>query len=161
VTTDIVYTHIPNFQVGLAFCTLYTFTYRTTWCVFPFTLVAMCWCKFLAQIKCTLCHYCCYLDDNDSEAEGRNEEGVEMAMAHGRNQSEDAIGLAPVEAVSDAPFCLILKLMVLSSESHTLSRTVHRDSHAVRQRPRPIWRQLALSIHEQESILLTECPLNV
>ena len=38
-------------QVGLAFCTLYTFTYRTTWCVFPFTIVAMSWCKVLTQSR--------------------------------------------------------------------------------------------------------------
>ena len=30
------------YQVGLVFCTLYTFTYRTTWCVFPFTLIGKC-----------------------------------------------------------------------------------------------------------------------
>ena len=28
-----------EWHVGLAFCALYTFTYRATWCVFPFTLV--------------------------------------------------------------------------------------------------------------------------
>ena len=44
-----------EWRVGLTFCTLYTFTYRTTWCVFPFTLVAMCWCKLLAQCQCALC----------------------------------------------------------------------------------------------------------
>ncbi len=53
-----------EWQVGLAFCTLYTFTYRTTWCVFPFTLVAMCWCKLLAQCKCGFCNLvlCCWRD---------------------------------------------------------------------------------------------------
>ena len=44
-----------EWQVGLAFCTLYTFTYRTTWCVFPFTIVAMCWCKVFAQCSCAMC----------------------------------------------------------------------------------------------------------
>jgi hypothetical protein len=28
-----------EWHVSLAFCALYTFTYRATWCVFPFTLV--------------------------------------------------------------------------------------------------------------------------
>ncbi len=41
-----------TWHVGLAFCTLYTFTYRTTWCVLPFTLFAMSWCKLLAQCRC-------------------------------------------------------------------------------------------------------------
>ncbi len=48
-----------EWHVGLAFCTLYTFTYRTTWCVFPFTLVALCWCKLLAQCKCGICDVLC------------------------------------------------------------------------------------------------------
>ena len=30
-------------EVDLAFCTLYTFTYRTTWLVFPFSLTCLCW----------------------------------------------------------------------------------------------------------------------
>ena len=30
-------------KVGLAFCTLYTLAYRTTWIVFPFTILALCW----------------------------------------------------------------------------------------------------------------------
>ena len=30
-------------RVGLAFCTLYTMAYRTTWIVFPFTILALCW----------------------------------------------------------------------------------------------------------------------
>ena len=47
------------FQVGLAFCTLYTFTYRTTWCVFPFTLIAMCWSKLLSQCMCGRCGVLC------------------------------------------------------------------------------------------------------
>lgn len=50
--------HLP-FQVGLAFCTLYTFTYRTTWCVFPFTLIAMCWAKLISQCRCTRCGILC------------------------------------------------------------------------------------------------------
>ncbi|TRY61503.1 hypothetical protein TCAL_05713 [Tigriopus californicus] len=48
-----------EWQVGLAFCTLYTFTYRTTWCIFPFSLVAMCWCKLLNQCKCGFCGILC------------------------------------------------------------------------------------------------------
>ena len=47
------------FQVGLAFCTLYNFTYRTTWCVFPFTLIAMCWSKLLSQCRCSRCGVLC------------------------------------------------------------------------------------------------------
>lgn len=46
-------------QVGLAFCTLYNFTYRTTWCVFPFTLIAMCWSKLLSQCRCSRCGVLC------------------------------------------------------------------------------------------------------
>ena len=30
-------------RVGLAFCTIYTMAYRTTWIVFPFTILALCW----------------------------------------------------------------------------------------------------------------------
>ena len=30
-------------DVGLAFCSLYTLAFRTTWLVFPFTMVALCW----------------------------------------------------------------------------------------------------------------------
>ena len=47
------------FQVGLAFYTLYNFTYRTTWCVFPFTLIAMCWSKLLSQCRCSRCGVLC------------------------------------------------------------------------------------------------------
>lgn len=46
-------------EVGLAFCTLYTFTYRTTWCVFPFTLIALCWSKLLSQCRCSRCGVLC------------------------------------------------------------------------------------------------------
>ena len=48
--SDLIFLFFPDFQVGLAFCTLYTFTYRTTWCVFPFTLIALCWSKLLSQV---------------------------------------------------------------------------------------------------------------
>ena len=30
-------------DVGLAFCSLYTLAFRTTWLVFPFTMAALCW----------------------------------------------------------------------------------------------------------------------
>ena len=30
-------------KVGLVFCSLYTLTYRTTWIVFPFSILALCW----------------------------------------------------------------------------------------------------------------------
>ena len=30
-------------KVGLAFCTLYTLAYRTTWIVFPFSILGLCW----------------------------------------------------------------------------------------------------------------------
>ena len=30
-------------EVGLAFCSLYTLAFRTTWLLFPFTLLALCW----------------------------------------------------------------------------------------------------------------------
>ena len=32
-----------EWHVGLAFCTLYTLTYRTTWLAFPFSLGSLCW----------------------------------------------------------------------------------------------------------------------
>ena len=32
-----------EWNVGLAFCSLYTLAFRTTWLVFPFTMVALCW----------------------------------------------------------------------------------------------------------------------
>ena len=32
-----------EWKVGLAFCTLYTLSYRTTWLVYPFTILALCW----------------------------------------------------------------------------------------------------------------------
>ena len=51
--------HALDLQVGLAFCTIYTFIYRTTWCVFPFTLIAMCWCKLLSQCRCSRCGVLC------------------------------------------------------------------------------------------------------
>ena len=34
---------IGELRVGLAFCSLYTLTYRTTWCVLPATTVILCW----------------------------------------------------------------------------------------------------------------------
>jgi len=48
-----------RWQVSLAFCTMYTFTYRTTWCIFPFTLMAMCWSKLFAQCRCGRCGILC------------------------------------------------------------------------------------------------------
>ena len=38
-------------EVGLAFCSLYTLAFRTTWLVFPFTMVALCW-NCLTNICC-------------------------------------------------------------------------------------------------------------
>ena len=32
-----------EWSVGLAFCSLYTLAYRTTWLVYPFTILALCW----------------------------------------------------------------------------------------------------------------------
>ena len=32
-----------EWHVGLAFCTLYTLTYRTTWLAFPLSVVSLCW----------------------------------------------------------------------------------------------------------------------
>jgi len=32
-----------EWHVGLAFCTLYTLTYRTTWLAFPLSMVSLCW----------------------------------------------------------------------------------------------------------------------
>lgn len=76
-------------QVGLAFCTLYTFTYRTTWCVFPFTLVAMSWCKLLAQFKCTLCLFLCCRNQDAVAGAGNGE--AEMAMITGQNGEVDGL----------------------------------------------------------------------
>ena len=39
-------------RVGLAFCTLYTLAYRTTWIVFPFTILALCWNTVSKNFKC-------------------------------------------------------------------------------------------------------------
>ncbi len=51
-----------EWHIGLTFCTLYTFIYRTTWCIFPFTLVAISWCKLAMQCRCGLCNLlCCIL----------------------------------------------------------------------------------------------------
>ena len=35
------------------------YPYRTTWCIFPFTLIAMCWSKLFAQCKCGRCGILC------------------------------------------------------------------------------------------------------
>ena len=32
-----------EWHVGLAFCTLYTLTYRTTWLAFPLSMLSLCW----------------------------------------------------------------------------------------------------------------------
>ena len=40
-----------EWKVGLAFCSLYTLAFRTTWLVFPFTMVALCW-NCLTNICC-------------------------------------------------------------------------------------------------------------
>jgi hypothetical protein len=30
-------------KVSLVFCSLYTMTYRTTWCIFPLTVLSLSW----------------------------------------------------------------------------------------------------------------------
>ena len=44
-----------EWHVGLAFCTLYTFTYRTTWLVFPFSLTSLCWDSLHTHCSSTTC----------------------------------------------------------------------------------------------------------
>ena len=47
-------------DIGLAFCSLYTLAFRTTWLVFPFTMVALCW-------NC-LTNICCRTQPTDGSA---------------------------------------------------------------------------------------------
>ena len=49
-----------EWKVGLAFCSLYTLAFRTTWLVFPFTMVALCW-------NC-LTNICCRTQPTDGSA---------------------------------------------------------------------------------------------
>ena len=49
-----------EWKVGLAFCSLYTLAFRTTWLVFPFTMVALCW-------NC-LTNICCWTQPRDGSA---------------------------------------------------------------------------------------------
>ncbi|CAB4064122.1 HRH2 [Lepeophtheirus salmonis] len=58
-----------SWEVGLTFCNLYTIVYNATWCVFPFTLVSMCWIKLLSQCRCTYCGILC-CTQSQSENEG-------------------------------------------------------------------------------------------
>ena len=44
-------------RVGLAFCTLYTMAFRTTWIVFPFTILALCWNFLRFSLRIHLTHY--------------------------------------------------------------------------------------------------------
>ena len=46
-----------QWKVGLAFCSLYTLTYRTTWCVLPTTIVCLFWHIFL--VTCPPCRAVC------------------------------------------------------------------------------------------------------
>ena len=42
-----------EWSVGLAFCTLYTLSYRTTWLVYPFSILALCWTNITgAMVRC-------------------------------------------------------------------------------------------------------------
>ncbi len=41
--TVVLFIYVPCVQVGLAFCTLYSLTYHTTWLVVPFSLLFLCW----------------------------------------------------------------------------------------------------------------------
>ena len=41
-----------EWRVGLAFCTLYTLSYRTTWLVYPFTILALCWHSVTGLFSC-------------------------------------------------------------------------------------------------------------
>ena len=41
-----------EWKVGLAFCSLYTLSYRTTWLVYPFTILALCWSSVTEMFTC-------------------------------------------------------------------------------------------------------------
>ena len=43
-------------DVGLAFCSLYTLAFRTTWLVFPFTMVVLCWNSLTTLCLCCSQH---------------------------------------------------------------------------------------------------------
>ena len=44
-----------EWHVGLAFCTLYTLAYRTTWLVFPLSVVTICWDSLNTHCSKTMC----------------------------------------------------------------------------------------------------------
>lgn len=97
-----------EWQVGLAFCTLYTFTYRTTWCVFPFSLVAMCWVKLLAQCKCGLCGLLCCSrgarlrrGEGGLEEDGGNELGLTRESSPCPQSSVNNVGVKVTEQSSN------------------------------------------------------------
>ena len=88
-------------QVGLAFCTLYTFTYRTTWCIFPFTLIAMCWCKLLAQCRCGKCGILCCARDKKNptgSTPGKNADTMPLTV---RYETSDSRTINSVQERSD------------------------------------------------------------
>ena len=46
-----------EWSVGLAFCSLYTLSYRTTWLVYPFTILALCWHAVTSLFVCCRAHH--------------------------------------------------------------------------------------------------------
>ena len=54
-------------KVGLAFCTLYTLAYRTTWMVYPFSILALCWNSLSNIFPC--CNTAKHLSSDDEENE--------------------------------------------------------------------------------------------
>ena len=74
-------------DVGLAFCSLYTLTFRTTWLVFPFTILALCWnsvsqiclCCLPQQRQGSLADH--EVENDTSELDQENEEFEELKKA--------------------------------------------------------------------------------
>ena len=76
-----------EWQVSLAFCTLYTFTYRTTWCIFPFTLIAMCWAKLLAQCRCGRCGILCCARNKNKQLKAKQMRDMPLNVRSSDNSS--------------------------------------------------------------------------
>ena len=71
---------MPSFHCCLIYNALFLSPDRTTWCVFPFTLVAMSWIKLLLQFRCSFCELLCCPQklNKNSTLDGADE--AELAM---------------------------------------------------------------------------------
>ena len=82
-----------EWHLGLAFCTLYTLTYRTTWLAFPLSVVSLCWDSLNTHCnKITCCqnrhhhhgqvaHLGGSLEEEESVADDNESEDAKRAMA--------------------------------------------------------------------------------